>query len=73
MRATRSERLASETSEESAARLQQMSARLHERLAFETAEERTARLQQMSASQHLIETGLWNCRREDGQAVTHEC
>ena len=51
MRATRSERLASQTSEERAARLQEMSARLRERLAFETAEERTARLQQMSANQ----------------------
>ena len=52
MRATRSERLASETSEERTARLQQVSANRRERLASETAEERTARLQQMSANQH---------------------
>ena len=39
MRATYSEKLASETSEERAARLQQMSGNRHERLASETAEE----------------------------------
>ena len=56
------DRLASETEEERAARLQRMSANQRHRLAAETEEERTARLalQQMSANQHhrlAAETG----------------
>ena len=59
MRATSSERLASETAEERAARLQQMSANQHERLVSETAhEKRTARLQQMRANQ---DAGIRDC------------
>ena len=42
------DRLASETEEERAARLQQMSAKQRHRLASETEEERAARLQQPS-------------------------
>ena len=45
------ERLAAETTEERAARLQQMSELQQERLAAETTEERAARLQQMSELQ----------------------
>ena len=54
------DRLASETEEERAARLQRMSANQRHRLAAETEEERAARLQQMSANQHhrlAAETG----------------
>ena len=52
MSANQHHRLASETEEERAARLQRMSANQHHRLASETEEERAARLQQMSANQH---------------------
>ena len=68
MSANQRHRLASETEEERAARLQQMSANrlateteekriarlqwIRDRLASETEEERAARLQQMSANQH---------------------
>ena len=45
------DRLASETEEERAARLQQMSANQRHRLASKTEEERAAKLQQMSANQ----------------------
>ena len=56
MSANQRHRLATETEEERAARLQ----RMRDRLASETEEERAARLQQMSANQHhrlAAETG----------------
>ena len=54
------DRLASESEEERAARLQRMSVNQRHRLASETEEERAARLQQMSANQRhrlAAETG----------------
>ena len=51
MRANQRERLATESAEERAARLQQVSANQRERLATESAEERAARLQQVRANQ----------------------
>ena len=48
MSANQCHRLATETEEERAARLQ----RMRDRLASETEEEKAARLQQMSANQH---------------------
>ena len=51
MNANKRERLATESAEERAARLQQVSTTQHERHATESAEERAARLQQVSANQ----------------------
>ena len=51
------DRLASETEEERAARLRQMSANQRHRLASETEEERAAWLQQMSANHAMSQVG----------------
>ena len=51
MSANQHERLATESAEERAARLQQVSANQRERLAIESAEEREARLLHVRANQ----------------------
>ena len=51
MRARQQERIASETPEETAARLQDLRTRQQERIAYETPEETAARLQDLSACQ----------------------